>query len=231
MYKRYATTAYDIRNLLILSIESVSAPKPTKAAASDFHIFCDAVLGSVPKVLNFTEDPNVFNHAATRYAVQFGIGWILRLYKDEFNTYNDGGLTLLQGIIAAPLQFSTMIWQQSGYSTLPEDMKVTATVTTASYRAMIPFWTVLLFGSITCLVWVYFLDPATLNSLPFPEIDITSKSSLPVSLMQIYYSRYPGASSACSEDLGKGMRSSGLGNSIGRSAFQGLRRRKIYCGE
>lgn len=238
MYKRYATTAYNLKNVSIMSIESISAPEQSKIDPSDFTFFCDLVLGSIPKNLNYS-DPVGFNAGASRYTVQFGLGWILRLYKDEFNRYNNGGLTLLQGLIAVPLQFSTSIWQQSGYSTLPADMKVTATVATASYRAIIPFWTVLVFGvlasillfwSITCLAWAYFLGPATPNTSPFPEVDITSKTSVPAPLMPVYDTRFGGMPSHFFEDLGKYMRSSGLGNSTGRSAIQALRERKIYCG-
>lgn len=227
IYKRYATTAYDFKNMSILSVESVSSPVQEKADPKDFNSFLGIVLAPVPKILNFS-DTAIFKSSATRYAAQYSLGWVLRLYKIDYNAYNDGGLKLLQGFTAVMLQFSTSIWQQVSLATLPEDMKVTATVVRSSYRAMIPLWAVLLFGglasvllfwSIMCLAWVHFIGPPTPNSSPFPELDITSKSSLPLSPFGYQ-----------ADDLSSYMRSNGLGNSTGISAISKIRRRKIYCG-
>jgi hypothetical protein len=103
---------------------------------------------------------------------------------------------------------------------------------------MIPAWTLWVFGilafllllwSITCLGWVFFLGPNSPNSSQYPELDITSKSTVPTSLAQVYDYR-SGISSEFMEDLGKHMRITGLGNGKTGSITRSIRDKKIYCG-
>ncbi|KFY92697.1 hypothetical protein V498_04812 [Pseudogymnoascus sp. VKM F-4517 (FW-2822)] len=201
MYKRYATVAYDARNLSILSIERLTSPQETAIDAEIIRTYFGIVMKDQPAFANstapaFAEDNSttpVFKtnfeaaNACTSYTVQYGIFWILSLYREDFGSYADGGLAILRGFLSIPLQFSTEIWQQAAMDTLPEDLRVNAQLSRASYRALIQAWTVYIFGGsaflvlgwgIGCLWWCY-LGPYTPNASYFPEIDITSKGTSP----------------------------------------------------
>ena len=242
MYKRYATTAYDLKNLSILSIESISPPETTSINITDFALFCALLLGPIPPVLNFTSDANAYQIGATKYAIQYALGSVLRelqQYAVEYNTYNNGGLSLLQSLIAMSFQFSTEIWQQVDPSSLPLDMKVTAKLTTTSYRAIAPSWTLWTFGvmsfavllwSIICLIWVHLWGANSPNSSNFPEIDITSKSSFPASVLQVANHEDAEAPYESIVDLGNSLRISGLGNGPAALTLNSIRDKKIYCG-
>lgn len=242
MYKRYATTAYDSKNLSILSIESISAPQPATIAPSDFSLFFDIVFSPIAKSLNISNESNDFQIAATSYTFQYGVSWLLRLYQDEFQTYNDGGLRLLRGFLAVPLQFSTEVLQQMGYSDIPSDMKATATLSTTSYRAVIQPWAVWVFGisavvlniwSIGCLAWLYFKGPNSPNTSFYPEIDIVSKScscsTQPRDLL-LDSQRIPHLPDDGLEDLGKLRRRSCLGNGTSPAVLNTICGKRIYCG-
>lgn len=73
VYKRYATTAYDLKNQSILSIESISSPQPAPMNLTIFTQYISMVLGPVPEILNYS-DVEAYKSGATRYAVQFGWG-------------------------------------------------------------------------------------------------------------------------------------------------------------
>lgn len=206
MYKRYATVAYDAKNLSILSIERLSQPQATAIDADIIRTYFGIVMEDQPAFANstapaFASDNSttpVFKgnseaaNACTSYTVQYGIFWILSLYREDFSSYADGGLAILRGFLSIPLQFSTEIWQQAAMDTLPPDLRVDAQLSRVSYRALIQAWTVYIFGGsaflvlgwgIGCLWWCY-LGPYTPNASYFPEIDITSKGTSPAAAVR-----------------------------------------------
>jgi hypothetical protein len=73
VYKRYATTAYDLKNQSILSIESISSPQSAPMNLTVFIQYISMVLGPVPEILNYS-DIEAYKAGTTRYAVQFGWG-------------------------------------------------------------------------------------------------------------------------------------------------------------
>jgi hypothetical protein len=129
-----------------------------------------------------------------------------------------------------------------GYSDIPSDMKVTATLSTASYRAVIQPWTVWVFGisavvlniwSIGCIAWICFKGPNSPNTSLYPEIDIVSKSSS--CSTQPRYLRFDNQQvlhmpDDCLEDLGKLRRRSCLGNGTSPAVLNSISGKKIYCG-
>ncbi|KFY15941.1 hypothetical protein V492_01667 [Pseudogymnoascus sp. VKM F-4246] len=205
MYKRYASVAYDAKNMSILSIERLSDPEVTAIDAEIIRTYFGIVMEDQPAFANSTapaftannqkpvfKNNNAAANACTSYTVQYGIYWILSLYKADFSSYADGGLAILRGFLAIPLQFSTEIWQQAAMETLPEDLRVDAQLSRVNYRALIQAWTVYIFGAsaflvlawgIGCLWWCY-LGPYTPNASFFPEIDITSKGTGPVATVR-----------------------------------------------
>ncbi|OBT75014.1 hypothetical protein VF21_06337 [Pseudogymnoascus sp. 05NY08] len=206
MYKRYATVAYDAKNMSILSIERLTYPQATAIDADIIRTYFGIVMQDQPAFANSTapafsnasSTTPVFKNnreaanACTSYTVQYGIFWILSLYRSDFSSYADGGLAVLRGFLSIPLQFSTEIWQQAAMDTLPDDLRVDAQLSRVSYRALIQAWTVYIFGGsafivlawcIGCLWWCY-LGPYTPNSSYFPEIDITSKGTSPAAAVR-----------------------------------------------
>ncbi|OBT90299.1 hypothetical protein VE02_03354 [Pseudogymnoascus sp. 03VT05] len=246
MYKRYATVAYDAKNISILSIERLTSPKAT------------AIDADIIRPTSASEAAN----ACTSYTVQYGIFWILSLYRSDFRSYADGGLAVLRGFLSIPLQFSTEIWQQAAMDTLPDDLRVDAQLSRVSYRALIQAWTVYIFGGsafialawcIGCLWWCY-LRPYTPNSSYFPEIDIASKGTCPaaavrcsdgnyapsmrsgrVSSRTLHYPQFGPFEKGVEqeeelEDLEYLMRKLGLGNGMSRAVVKGVKGKRIYCG-
>ncbi|KFY56117.1 hypothetical protein V497_06501 [Pseudogymnoascus sp. VKM F-4516 (FW-969)] len=206
MYQRYATVAYDAKNMSILSIERLSSPKVTPVDAEIIRTYFDIVMKDQPAFANSSapafsinnsskpvfEDNSEAADSCTSYMVQYGIFWILSLYKSDFTSYADGGLAILRGFLSIPLQFSTEIWQQAAMDTLPPDLRVSAQLSRVSYRALIQAWTVYIFAGsafivlgwgIGCLWWCYH-GPYTPNSSYFPEIDITSKGTSPAAAVR-----------------------------------------------
>lgn len=263
MHKRYATVAYDRHNMSILTIERLSAPVRAPIPASIIRTYFDIVLAPQPSLSNSSSPAPSLTaataaDACTSYTVQYGIGWILTLYKQDFSDYVDGGLAIMRGFLAIPLQFSTEIWQQADMRSLPADLAVHAQLSRVSYRAIIAPWTVYVFAataaavlgwSIGCLGWCL-VGPYTPNASYFPEIDITSKGTSPAagpksvdgSLAADRRSaggsgRGPGLEVLPREGAEEGLedleyltRKMGLGNGMSREVVRGIKGKLIYCG-
>jgi hypothetical protein len=237
LWQRFATVAYDSTNSSILSIVSIGAPEVVPLHPSDFKKYHDIAFSKVPQIMNTSNITCAA--AANSYTAQAGLAWLLRLYVTDFETYENGGLELLQGLLAVPIQFNTQMWSQQHFEGLPSNMRTTATLQKVSYRALIHPWTVWAFGgmafvilswSIGCLIWVCLYGPYSPNQSMFPEIDITSKSS---------YHNLPRSSSPDTrvelsedtlEDLGRLTRMEGLGNGMSKAVVDAIKNKRIRCG-
>jgi hypothetical protein len=239
MYSRQATVAYDYENISILSVESISDPVSVPVNMTAFQIYTDTVLAPVPELLNLSANGSTsFANACTGFDVAYGIGYLLRLYERAYNSYSDGGITLLRGLIAVPFQFSTAMQQTAGSETFPKENHVTASLSKRSYRALIQPWTICVFGllalliaiwGIACLAWISFFGPNTPNTSFFPEIDITSKSGTH-SVRSFGNGQQFETANETLEDLGKLTRAHGLGNGISRSVVDAIQGKRVYCG-
>jgi hypothetical protein len=230
MYNRLATVAYDSQNISILSIESITPPEPYRVPIEVFQLYCDIVLAPVPAVMNMTANSTAFEDEGTNFNLEFGFGFLLRLYENDFSTYSDGGLSLLRSFLAVPFQFSTSLQQLNGIKNLPHANHVTASLSKSSYRALIERWTVLVFGfvallliswSVGWLLWISFWGPDSPNTSFFPEIDITAKTN-----MQRKFER----ADETLDDLGRLARGLGLGNGISKDVVRAIDGRRVYCG-
>lgn len=230
MFNRKATVAYDSQNISILSVESITAPEPYRVPIEDFQVYCDIVLAPIPPVLNMTANQTAFEDAGTNFNIEFGFGFLLRLYENDFTTYSDGGLSLLRSFLAVPFQFSTSLQQLGNINSLPQANHVTASLSKSSYRAIIENWTVWAFGlaalaftswSVGCLVWIHFWGPDSPNTSFFPEIDITSKCSA---------ERKFETADETLDDLGKLTRAYGLGNGVSHSVIKAIEGKRVFCG-
>lgn len=235
LYKRYATVAYDSRNLSILSVESVSTPELARIDADAVREVATAVFMPGPNATS--DDTEMVN------SLLFGIGFALRLYNDEFSSDSLLPLDLLQGFISVPFQFSTTAWQwvnatqasnESTLYALPADLETTATISDVTYRAIASKWTICGFIILTGLLliwcnsiflWILRQKTAIPNSSSFVEVDIGSKSAYPSEvtglredgkLPQVDY-----------QDWSKMLRTAGLGNSESRAITQMVKDRKI----
>jgi hypothetical protein len=241
MLKRTATTAYSITNISILSVDAISEPISAPIDKKNIETYLGIVMEDVPNAINRTNDTYGYEVGATSFQAQWGLGWLLRLYMNDFQTYADGGISILRGFISIPLQFSTIVQQQApgGLASLPEDMHTTATLANSSYRAMAEPWTVWVFAflsfsvalwSIAVLSWVSFYGPHTPNSSFFPEIDITSKSSMHTLPQSQDDGKILEVSDEVLEDLGKLTRIEGLGNGMTSCVIDGVSGKRVYCG-
>jgi hypothetical protein len=185
-----------------------------------------------------TSDPK-YPAAANSYTAQFGLTWLLRVYQEEFETYENGGLELLKGFLAVSFQFNTQMWANLNFEGIPDNMKTTATLQKVSYRAMIRPWTVWAFGGLSllilswgigCLVWVCIYGPYSPNTSMFPEIDITSKSGCHNLPRAFFVDRRADLSKDNLEDLGKLTRMAGLGNGMSRAVVDAIKQQRIRCG-
>jgi hypothetical protein len=248
LFQRFATVAYDRLNVSILTIESISAPTVLPIPAKDFKQYHEIVLGSIPETPLNSTAPG-FSGYAVSYTAQYGLGWLLRLYKSRYEVYHNGGLDVLKGFLAVSFQFSTMMWAQWGFGDLPDNMHTTASLQKASYRALIEAWTIWVFGgiavviilwSIGCLTWVHFWGPCSPNASFFPEMDIVSKSNGPAEKGRSWSmsikeradekgGRYY-VERGDLNDLSKLTRMKGLGNGMSRAVVDGMKGKRIYCG-
>lgn len=236
LYKRYATVAYDSRNLSILSIESVSTPE--LAPVDSFAVREIATVVFLPGLNATTDDTEMVN------SLLFGIGFALRLYQDEFPNDQLLPLRLLQGFISVPFQFSTTAWQwanatqgsnDSSIYALPADLQTTATISEVTYRAIANKWTICVFITLTVILliwcnsiflWILRQKTASPNSSSFVEVDIGSKSAYLSKIISDL--REDGEPTQVDyQDLSQMLRTAGLGNSESKAIIQRVKDRKI----
>jgi hypothetical protein len=183
-FKRYATVAYDRQNFSIISVESISSPELVTYNVSDYHqLFLDLL---TPKV-NDTSD-----NAVMVDALLVQLGWLLRLYQDDFAEDQESPVNFLRDMLTIPIQFSTAAWQFAnataqlapGLYPLPSDMVTTASAARKTPRVMATPWTVYVFISMasalylwgaSVLLWVIRQKPVPPNTSGYSEVDISSK--------------------------------------------------------
>ena len=176
---------------------------------------------------------------ATSYVAQYGFGWILRLYKDNYPEDRHSALNLLRGFLIVPIQFSTIAWL-SDMRSMPSDMRTKASLAQVEFRAMTKRWTLIIFcvlvaliaiWNIVCMIWVCFKGPYSPNSSLFPEIDVVSKCRTGVHLAG---RRNPNDAQVEDEmsvqDLQSMMQNLGLGNGGSKDILERLGKQQIFCG-
>lgn len=239
-FSRRATVAYDRANISIISVERVSEPIQVKVDSTYSSLYMNLVLNPIDPVLNWTQDNRTYSYSANRFAFTYGVGFLLRLYTSNYSTFQDGGVYLLRSFVAVPFQFATSMRQYGGFNRMPPENTVTATLSRSSYRAIIDSWTVwafswlsfvLIFYCVGFLLWMALRGPHTPNLSAFPEIDITSKSSLHTGL-RIGSDLDPHLEMAeqTLEDLGNLTRSKGMGDGRSFQIAKRIRGRRVYCG-
>ena len=103
IFKRYATVAYDRQNFSILSVESVSPPEPVTYDPGDFRAIYSRAL--IPSANKTSDDTTAVE------ALLFQMGWLLRLYQDDYSDDKETPLTYLQGFLTIPVQFYTAAFE------------------------------------------------------------------------------------------------------------------------
>jgi hypothetical protein len=188
VFRQYATTAYDRQNFSIISVETTSPPQPLVIDPGDFRAIWEKLFdpGS-----NATSDDAVMVNS-----FMFGLGWYLRLYKDQFSDDEQSPLNLLQNFLTVPIQFSTTALEFSnatleakfpgtGLFPMPSEMETTASAAQITPRFIGQLWTVCVFIAMCsvlvlwagCILgWILFQKPLLTDPSAFPEFDIVSKS-------------------------------------------------------
>jgi hypothetical protein len=193
IFKRYATVAYDRQNFSILSVESVSPPEPVTYDPSDFRAIYSRTF--VPSA-NKTSDDTIAVEA-----LLFQIGWLLRLYQDDYRDDKETPLTYLQGLLTIPVQFYTAAFEyanatyarnaitlEGNYLNVPSDLETEVSAALIKFRVQAKDWTFWVFcGVVSVLtlwcgiifVWVLSQEAAFPNISSFAEINFGSKWFLP----------------------------------------------------
>ena len=193
IFKRYATVAYDRQNFSILSVESVSPPEPVTYDPSDFRaIYSRAFVPSANK----TSDDTIAVEA-----LLFQIGWLLRLYQDDYRDDKETPLTYLQGFLTIPVQFYTAAFEYANatyarnaitlegtYLNIPSDLETEVSAALIKFRVQAKDWTFWVFCGVVSMlmlwcgiifVWILIQRPAFPNISSFAEINFGSKWFLP----------------------------------------------------
>ena len=228
MYKRTATTAYDIANMSILSIEEISEPVKYPMDPSAFATFFRHISKKVPDRMNITERAKLMDASAS-YTTQMGLGFIIRLYHEKFKTYTLGPKMVLRAFLTVGIQFSTTMWQAAAFTEMPEELQVKASWANTSYRAMSDPWNVYVFGGtttfflvwvISCLIYVTIFGPNAPNASLYPEIDVVAKCSAAGTVAEV----------RAVEDLENLSRDYGLGNGESRNVLKAIKGKRLYVG-
>ncbi|KAK3939403.1 hypothetical protein QBC46DRAFT_388109 [Diplogelasinospora grovesii] len=246
LYQRRSTVAYDSTNISILSVESMSDPTPVKVNGSDLSLYASIVMGPIDPVINWTADNATYAYSSARFDFAYGVAFLLRLYTSDYSTYQDGGVYLLRSFIAVPFQFATAMRQYGHLNLMPPENTVSATLSKSSYRAIIDEWTVWAFGWLALplifyctlfLVWMGVWGPYSPNISMFPEIDITSKSSVHMLQDKGSGERFGSdmdphleMADQTLEDLGRLTRSHGMGDGASLRIVENIRGRRVFCG-
>lgn len=233
VYKRYATVAYDTRNLSILSVESISPPEVVKIDPLELSEIFSVVL--TPLTNGSNQDMDLTNSLLVE------TGWALRLYHDEFPEGQNLPQDLLRGLLLVPIQFATIAWYwvnstedytDSTEFALPSDLVTTASTAHLTYRAIAKRWTVGAFIAVVSilLIWcncilVYLLVGSTVapNTSAFVEVDVSSKST-----HSFKYSRAPGDHDQVEMyDFSTMLRGEALGNSESTAIIDRIRDKRL----
>jgi hypothetical protein len=188
-FSQRATTAYERKNLSIISFETVSPPQPIPLDPDDFKAIWAKLFNPGPNAAS--DDAVMVN------SLMFELGWYLRLYKDQFSDDGQDPLNLLQNFLTIPIQFSTTALQfsnatlqaispGSGIFSMPSYLEATASAAQITPRFTGQLWTVCTFIAICsalvlwagCILgWILFnKKPLLTDPSAFPEWDIVSKS-------------------------------------------------------
>jgi hypothetical protein len=188
LHKRYTTVAYDSSNLSILSAKSIGAPEPISATsvgevAENLTRFFSHAFSPIPKTTNSNPSTNLYT-AATTFCADWVLRSALRTHHDSHRDYGSNAHSLLQNFLAAPVQYSTAVWQAASFDTLPADLKTTASPSTSAYRAFGSTWTLVVFAveaglpilwALAVLAMLVLWCPEYPTGSKFPDIDIVAK--------------------------------------------------------
>jgi hypothetical protein len=179
---------YDSKNLSILNADIGSWAEAVDYNASDFRLAYDTAL-----------DDNITSGSPEDlYMVQsllYQLGWVLRLYMDDFPADAQTPTDLLKSMVVIPIQFSTAAWQkinaswgeifpQSTRYALPSDLVTTVSTVHRTARVMAVPWSVYCFVGVlgavflyTCVlfVWIMWKGEKIPHISDFPELDFASK--------------------------------------------------------
>jgi hypothetical protein len=248
MFSRRATVAYDVANVSIISVDSISPPQQIATPGDMFALYCSVIMRPITEAVDYKNDSDTYGFSSTVYTFGYGISWLLRFYAADLVTYVDGGRSLLRSFVAVPFQFSTVMRQFGGRDQMPPENHVIASLSKSEYRAFTDAWTVWVFAALAfiltlwcmlALAWITFAGPWAPNLSFFPEINITSKSSVSASTvredewragMDPHLQVAPGQDGPALEDLGRLTRVRGLGNGMSSDVIRSITGQKVYCG-
>jgi hypothetical protein len=237
-WKRYAEVTYDSKNLSILDADTGSWTEAVDYNASDFRLAYDTAL-----------DDNVTSGSPSDlYMVEsllYQLGWVLRLYMDDFPADKKTPTDLLISMVVIPIQFSTAAWQkinasiakispQSTLYALPSDQVTTVSTVRRTARVMAVPWSVYGFVAVmgavflytwALFVWIMWKGEEIPHISDFPELDFASKITKPYLQMQDFNSNaVPGSNLASNS---KYLETMGISNGTSSALIERFRDKTI----
>ena len=125
-FKRFATTAYDRRNLSIIDIENITPPTDanvTRYNPQDFHYIFHTLLAAnniANTTANTTTNTPPSDDLTMVFATLYEIGWALRLYAEVFTNDRASPQDLLRNMLIIPIHYSVAAWELAN-STMEKD--------------------------------------------------------------------------------------------------------------
>jgi hypothetical protein len=108
---------YDAKNYTILNTRFTGHDSKATYLADDFALVFDRVLNDTAVTVPFNTTPITPDDTASVSALNFQLGWALRLYRDVYPSDTKTTLTLLQNMLLIPIQFSIAAWQYANATT------------------------------------------------------------------------------------------------------------------
>ena len=179
-YTQFTTTSYYNKNLSIINVIETS---PREILPIDINGF----KATWAKLFNPGNNTSPVANPFMVEAVQFELGFYLRLGTDDFPNAQQSPLQILRNFITVPLQFYTTALQYMnatvGGVDIPDDMRATASAALGHWRWKAQLWTVaiwigiagiLLLSSGGMVLWILVQNPVPVKSTAFPHLDMVS---------------------------------------------------------
>jgi len=165
IYQRTSTVAYDRNNFSILSVESLGPPQAAidEDSVADlqklFAIMYPQLTTILEDVVGAVADFNTgeawadLAYLASVYCLQAEITAAELFLKGDYPNWVTGQTDVLEGFLAIPVQFGTLLMHQIDKSALLSSLATTASWAQVSFRVRSETWPVAAFAFVvTCLV-------------------------------------------------------------------------------
>lgn len=200
IYQRTSTVAYDRYNFSILSIEHLGPPQDAidEDSVDDlqrlFSIMYPQLTTILEDVGHAALDLNTgqawtdLAYLASVYCIQAELTAAELFLKNGYPNWVNGQQDILEGFLAIPVQFGTLLLQQLDKSVLLTTLNTTASWAQVSFRVRSEPWTVITFSilvfglvlwAILCLVYAHWVAHRKVEQERSPTIEAAFENGNP----------------------------------------------------